>query len=365
MIKAKNPFTPTFGRIPAHYAGRASLMRAMRNALDNGSADPNLTTILVGPRGTGKTALLASIAREASSRGWVTARVSAGEGMLEDIIERTQEGAAHLLAGDSKTRVKSLTVGQSFGVEFERGDVPLGNWRTRMNKLLDQLAEYETGLLITVDEVRADEAEMRQLATVYQHFVGEEREVALVMAGLPSSVAQLISDDSVSFLRRARQQHLGRVSDAETEVAFRRTIVGGGALIDDDAVAAALAAIEGYPYMLQLVGYWTWEQADSPTIGEDDVRRGVRLALQELRDGVLAATYRELSKGDLRFLEAMLLDDGPSSLSDVSARMGVKSNYASKYKERLLTAGILGEAAKGVYTIDLPGFKDYVRERKG
>ena len=364
-MRAKNPFTPTFGRIPAHYAGRAALMDAMRRALDNGSADPNLTTILVGPRGTGKTALLASISHEASSRGWVVARVSAGEGMLEDIIERTQESASHLIDSSSNARVKSLTVGASFGVELERGDAPMGNWRTRMNRLLDQLAERDTGLLITVDEVRADVAEMRQLATVYQHFVGEERNVALVMAGLPSSVAQLVSDESVSFLRRARQRHLGRVSDAETEIAFRRTVTDGGASIGDEAVAAAVAAIEGYPYMLQLVGYWTWERADSPEINCNDVACGVKLALQELRDGVLSATYRELSKGDVRFLEAMLDDAGASSLADVSARMGVKSNYASKYKERLLTAGILGEAGKGSYTIDLPGFKDYVRERRG
>ena len=117
--------------------------------------------------------------------------------------------------------------------------------------------------------------------------------------------------------------------------------------------------------MLQLVGYWMWEQADSSAITKPDVERGIRLAVQELREGVLAATYRELSKGDIRFLEAMLDDSGPSSLSGVSARMGVKSNYASKYKERLLTAGILGELGGGFYVVDLPGFKDFVRERRG
>lgn len=182
---------------------------------------------------------------------------------------------------------------------------------------------------------------------------------------LPSNVAQLISDESVSFLRRARQCHLGRVADGDIEIAFKRTVADGGATIDDDALAEAVRAIEGYPYMLQLVGYWTWEQADSSAIARPDVERGIRLAVQELREGVLAATYRELSKGDIRFLEAMLDDADSSSLSDISARMGVKSNYASKYKERLLTSGILGELGGGFYTVDLPGFKDFVRERRG
>lgn len=45
--------------------------------------------------------------------------------------------------------------------------------------------------------------------------------------------------------------------------------------------------------------------------------------------------------------------------------MGVRSNYASKYKERLLVAGVLGEVGQGYYSIDLPGFRQYVEERMG
>ena len=92
-MEARNPFTPSFGRVPAHYAGRSQFMSTMKKALANGPSDPNLSMILVGSRGTGKTALLASVAREASAAGWVTAQVSAGDGMLQDIVERTK-GAA-------------------------------------------------------------------------------------------------------------------------------------------------------------------------------------------------------------------------------------------------------------------------------
>lgn len=109
-----------------------------------------------------------------------------------------------------------------------------------------------------------------------------------------------------------------------------------GAPIDDPAVLETVSAVDGFPYMTQ-----------------------------EPRDGVLATTYRELSKGDIRFLEAMLPDQQPSSLADVATRMGVRSNYASKYKERLIDAGVLGDVGQGFYTIDLPGFKDYVREHAG
>ena len=58
----------------------------------------------------------------------------------------------------------------------------------------------------------------------------------------------------------------------------------------------------------------------------------------------------------------MLPDGGPSALADIAQRMGVQSNYASKYKNRLIEAGVVGDVGQGHYTVELPGFKEYVRE---
>lgn len=35
---------------------------------------------------------------------------------------------------------------------------------------------------------------------------------------------------------------------------------------------------------------------------------------------------------------------------------------ASRYKRRLMEAGVVGDVGQGRYTIDLPGFKEYVKE---
>lgn len=81
----RNPFTPTFGKVPPYMAGRQDILDAMSKAFEDGSGNPNLSSILIGPRGSGKTALLACIAAEALEHGWISARVSALPGMLEDI----------------------------------------------------------------------------------------------------------------------------------------------------------------------------------------------------------------------------------------------------------------------------------------
>jgi len=66
MATQKNPFTPAFGSEPMFLAGRERIIEDIIGGLENGPGDPNRASILVGPRGSGKTVLLTRIAFEAS-----------------------------------------------------------------------------------------------------------------------------------------------------------------------------------------------------------------------------------------------------------------------------------------------------------
>lgn len=54
MATFNNPFTPTFGIVPPYMAGRTYVIEDIVRALDRGPGDPNLATIFIGARGTGK-----------------------------------------------------------------------------------------------------------------------------------------------------------------------------------------------------------------------------------------------------------------------------------------------------------------------
>jgi hypothetical protein len=171
----------------------------------------------------------------------------------------------------------------------------------------------------------------------------------------------IIANDNVSFLRRASRRRLGNVSQAEAEVALRRTIEFGGKSIEGDDLSAAARSTLGYPYLMQLVGYHLWEaSADHDTISSDDVRDGVLIARSEFEECVLGSTCRVLSDGDRRFLVAMLPDEGESRIADIATRMGVISNYASHYRRRLEEQGVVSTRRRGVVVVDLPLLKDYV-----
>ena len=90
MPRYRNPFTPTFGIVPPFMAGRDALLDFMSSAFENGLGDPNLCTLLIGPRGSGKTALLSCIGNEAREQGWAVVDAVAETGMLEDIVQHTE-----------------------------------------------------------------------------------------------------------------------------------------------------------------------------------------------------------------------------------------------------------------------------------
>ncbi len=359
-----NPFTPNFGQIPMIIAGRSQIISEIERSWNSTPGNPARTSIFVGARGTGKTALLTYFSERCREAGWISANVACIPGMLEDILQQTAYSAEELLPADSKKTLTSVQVGSVLGLSWEQENEVRPNWRMRLTKYLELLEEQGVGLLITVDEVSARLDEMIQLAAVYQLLVRENRKIALLMAGLPSEVSLLLNDRSVSFLRRASQYELGAIEDYEVEEAFRQTVEQAGKTIAPEALEMAVQKIDGFPYMLQLVGYRTWEMADDSAdiILLKDVERGAPLAEKDFESRVLKATIRELSKGDIAFLKAMLADDKESEVMKIEKRLKKNSGYVSRYRKRLIEQGVIEATGRGRVQFALPGLRKYLED---
>lgn len=359
---AENPFTPTFGKIPPILAGRDDIITQIQDALSSNGGDPNLYSLFSGPRGVGKTALLSHIARQAGGLGWISANVTARPGLQEDILERSMESADHFMETTGERRLTSINVPALFGASWEYRDPSSGNWRTRMNHLLDTLAEHDVGLLITIDEVDPSLEELIDFATTFQHFVREDRKVALILAGLPAHISSLLSDKSASFLRRATQHYIGRIEEHDVREAFEQTIVESGKRVDADALDSMARAADGFAYMIQLVGFRTWKaSSDHETISLDHAQRGIAAAKMDFINGVVKKTVQELSNGDIAFLEAMLPDDErPSAMADIAKRMQKSTSYARVYRTRLVEAGVVDTPSRGIVSFAMPMLREYL-----
>jgi len=360
----KNPFTPSFGSIPLQLAGRDSIIRDILDGLDNGPGDPYRATIFVGARGSGKTVLLAKIAEEASANGWISINVNADHDILDELLIQIRDNAKEFLAPESLSHITSISVA---GVGISRNMKQSNRkttWRSEMTSIIKELNEKSVGLLITIDELDASIDELRTVISAFQHFVRERRDVALIMAGLPSKVSTLLRNDSISFLRRAFQHRLEAVEDSEVRFTMKKTIELAGRTITNEALGLAVKNTKGFPFMIQLIGYQMWRQHPEKTsISYKDAEEGVVLAQSDLERMIFDVTYMELSEKDITFLAAMLDDNEYSNISDISSRMNVTPKYASMYRKRLIEQGIINSVGYGKVAFDLPMFRDYIQSR--
>jgi hypothetical protein len=357
-------FLPAFGNRPARIIGRKDVMADFTEGLSLPVGHQKRASILIGQRGTGKTALLLEFAEIAAGMDCVVARVTASNEMLEEIIQTIQANGARFIP-EGKAKIKGFSAGAmgfSFGLTFtEKTEAHFG-FRVKLGLLCDELAQYGKKVLILVDEVQSNTPEMRSLATTYQHLVGENRDIAIVMAGLPSAMSMVLNDDILTFLNRAHKTHLQPLPFGEIAICYATEFSRQGKRIEPETLEAAVVATRGYPYLFQLVGYYITElSAETDEIGSEVVTQAIANSQRDMVDSIFNTALRAVSPRDMDFLKAMAQDSGDSRMSAIRSRMGVSQPYAQKYRTRLIEAGLIAAARRGEVTFVLPYLGEYLR----
>ncbi|MDR1184767.1 MAG: ATP-binding protein [Coriobacteriales bacterium] len=357
----KNPFTPVFGSEPLYLAGREKLILDVIKGLENDPGDPNRVTIFTGARGSGKTVLLSHIASAAEGMGWITAQVAASPDMLSDLMDQVEKNGREFLPAPPSSRLSELTLG-GFGVAREIQPPKQLGWRAQMELHLDALGAQNVGLLFTIDEVKAIEPELIRFVSIFQFFVRARRNVALLMAGLPGNVVQMLQVDSISFMRRAFQRTLDSLQQPETRKLIRDTIETAGRSIDNPALKVAASATSGLPFLVQLIGYYAFNQSNKKTISLADVTAGITDSREDMKNMVLEATLNDLSEVEKRFLYAMATDRHESRVADIATRLGESNQYVGTYRRRLISQGIIAPVGRGKLAFAMPMLRELLLE---
>ncbi|MDO4401125.1 MAG: hypothetical protein Q4D27_09295 [Coriobacteriia bacterium] len=360
--KPSNPFTPTFGKVPFALAGRTDYIDDVIGGLSNQPGDPYRTVIFFGPRGSGKTVLMETIAREAAGMGWVSASVVVRPNMLEELFWVLRSHAAHVIDNPPQSNIISLQAGP-IGVsrEIVHDDLP---WHIRMGQLVEEINAHHTGVLFVIDEANPDSEEFRTFIGTYQSFVREDRDVALIIGGLPDKTSSLLVIENISFIRRAFQRPLKPIPIVEVEQALLETIEGNGRHIDQDALSLCAEATGGYAYAIQVVGYYLWRNTpEGRDFNAEDAERAIKLMIHEMERTVFVPTLRSLSLREEEYLYAMAQDEGPSSTSEVARRMGISMSNGANIRRRLIEQGIIAEVRMGTVEFDIPLLQDFLQSR--
>ena len=349
-------FRPGFGMRPHTLAGRANEVESMRAGILSAPDDPRCISLILGKRGFGKTVVLSELEDVAASNGYlVLSEDATTSGLHERIIEKahaaTERGAdwvsRHAPAAETTKSVERGLNIWGITVRSETSVVsPAWSLQRTLATLASAAAERGTGVLLTVDEMHAgDKNEIARLAADLQQVTARgEMPLAFVGAALPEILYTHLRDPRLSFFRRCEHFPIGRVPDVDARVFFYRGVRGGGGDIDNEALDSLVASADGYPYKMQLAGWWAWKIADAPlrTINASDAEQAARQASATVRERVHAHVWGSLSAAERALICAVAQHDEPVPLWEVSDALPGTAEAINEMLFRVTAVGGLG-----------------------
>lgn len=287
----RNPFKPGPGRRPPLRVGHAYTARYLEDALGSiRDGEDGDIVILYGPRGNGKTALLAEMQARAAEQGI---------GIVEFGKTAGSEGGKEnwILSGPDLPKEESTTRSIGGGLRFLQANHEVTQHApSDFDRVIRSLVE-DFPVLLLVDEANTLPRSIGSgLLHSIQRFVKEGRPLFALLAGTPA-VLDHLRDMGASFIERSTSLPVGRL-ESESDVLDALAIPArkSGLPMDRDALEPLAAECQLYPFFLQMLGHSAWDIArtrghDSITL--DDAKEGISAAFKR-REEFYRARHREL-----------------------------------------------------------------------
>lgn len=360
----KNPFNPSFGRVPKIYLDRQQTIHQLEEDIQDIDS-PYLTTLIYGMRGSGKTTLLTDISHAISRRPeWIVVDLTMSDALIPTLIELVYKQADSTLKKMlNKINGISVSTAGVLKIAYQSNQASITNspYQPLLESLAENLKQKHLKLLITIDEISSTPS-LREFAAIYQILLRNEYHIALLMAGLPNKVSELQNDDILTFLLRSQRIYLEPLSLLTIKNSYRRAFSRDNRSIDENVLNFITKITNGYAYAFQLLGYLLW-RTGKQNINQDTVDQVLPNYKAELFRNVYLKMYQELSKVDQEFVLAMAELGGPTvKTAAIGAKMGKPKNYISTYRRRLLDDQLIKSPTWGELKFTLPFFEEFVIE---
>lgn len=320
MTSRPNPYHPGFGVDPSALAGRDDQIAATLAALRAGSQAPGFCQALLGDRGVGKTVLLNEIERRCRAElRWpvVTHQATPGGDLVASIAEKLPSavGRSWSRAGRLVRDLdKEITLSANLGVLRAETKMNRPSGRAQPADLLERLlrtagdfaAKRRSGILVTIDEAHVIERvpDLAALGAAMQLVVRRARlPVAVILAGLPQLRAQVHGIGT--FLERIDTTEIGSLGPDATRYALIQPAAELGVSFDAAALDILVSASGGYPYLVQVLGYETWQAAAGAARLTTSHAHAGRAAGLKRRGALFKTRWDQLSDLEQRYITAI------------------------------------------------------------
>lgn len=366
-------FAPGDGALPPALAGReqeqAVLSRCLAD-LDRGGAPPH-NVVLIGPRGNGKTALLAWFEAACRESGVNVARVQPSRTRTEDALCRALLPASRL----ARLLPRKWGVAGVGKAEWEAAPAA----RDWVDRLIARCRKRPIAVL--VDEAHTLDLNVGQILLNVSQEVRAKVPFVLVLAGTPGLLAHL-GEMNASFWDRLGEGLLGigLLSDAAAREALVTPFAGQAVSLDAEALDSVVEQSQRYAYFVQIWGHALWEQRCAT--GETRLDAGhvaaAKPAVEARTAEYYQRRYRELEAGGL--LPAAVAVGGlfsggmgaTATDGDIDAALAaVGEDFAERLaaREALNRLGYIwcppGQQPPVVWRAGIPSLMNYVEENAG
>lgn len=334
-----NPFTLTFGKTPTEYIIRHENIDEIVTAFTEEPARCQ-TFLIRGVRGSGKTVLMTAIAKEMTKdSNWICVDLNSTQNLLDDLSYRLEDACDNLTnLIDRGLDVSVAGFGIEIGGRDNRDSV------SRCEKIMSLLAKKGKKILITVDEV-ANDAGMKQLASQFQIWLRKDYPIYLLMTGLFENINAIQNNPQLTFLLRSPKIILEPLGIAQIIRAYESSLE-----ISREAATELAKITKGYAFAFQALGMLYWEQKETPDM---------KVILDKLDclldEYVYQKIWSDLSAQDQAIL-AKMKDNEAVKTKDLYESIGMTLQSFSKYRDRLISKGLIRPAGHGYVELTLPRF---------
>ena len=352
-----NPYTLRFSYIPPRLIERTvTIEEIISNYVRK---IPTYSGIfLTGVRGCGKTVMLNEIRnRIDKAKDWITVDLNPESNLL-DSLARGLYLIPELRALFIKAKIDLSIMG--IGVNIEGAELIASNEEDALLLMLRILKKAGKKLFVTIDEVTYSK-DVARFSHALSSYSGEGIEIYVLMTGLAENIRNIRNKKSLTFLYRAKVTELDTLNITAIQTDYQDTLKAERERAEELAYKT-----RGYSLAFQALGYIYWNELSK---GGENTPVDMKKVDSEL-DKILSELaydkiWDELSPTDKDVLKAMARlkkDEEYIKVESIRQELDMSSDSFTKYRSRLLEAGVVEGSQYGYLRFKLPRFEDYVEK---
>jgi hypothetical protein len=374
-----NIYTPGAGNSPPVLAGRSALLESWQAnliAVSSHGRPRAHDTILIGPRGVGKTVALTEFLRLARDKGFETLSLQPATGhagLVESLFQQTEDATRK---GSGPWQRSLRAIERLGGVNFSLLGMGAGaTWRAaperelrvdpgRLASALAILAEEARrdtpggGLLIAVDEFQSSSPTDVSLLAAALHRLNVEHPsapVAFAGTGL-ASVRTALDQAGVTHADRLfRMENIPLLLDTPDALyALIEPARAGGVEWESAALDAIVEATRGYPAHLQLFAHEAWSIASPSVITLSNAEAAVASATTIVETQTLLPRWEHFTDRQMEFITAIAARGGEARISALASALERSVKDLSWTRDTLIKQGEIFAPRRGRVALALP-----------